>query len=157
MARGSATALAVRSVVLVKGVGASLALTFAIAIGGCSSTSLSAAELRVPVLLGPIPCIGCVAEARQPAPMPLARIMGRRRFYAFFVPGPHLGIADDSQLGISADRLLAWTPCFDDLQLSNVSAHSWQVTVPFLIYIYDVFVEADATEVLVPGASCPSP
>ena len=139
--------------------GVALALTLAAVSGGCSSTSLSAAELRVPVLLGPVPCIGCAAEVRQPAPTPLARVVGRRRFYMFFLPlpGPGLGVADDSQLGISADRLLAWTPCFDDLQLSNVSAHSWQVTVPFLVYIYDVLVEADATEVTVPGASCPSP
>ena len=139
--------------------GVALALTLAAVSGGCSSTSLSAAELRVPVLLGPVPCIGCAAEVRQPAPMPLARVVGRRRFYMFFLPlpGPGLGATDDSQLGISADRLLAWTPCLDDLRLSNVSAHSWQITVPFLVYVYDVFVEADATEVLVPGASCPSP
>jgi hypothetical protein len=129
------------------------------ALGGCSSTSISAAEVRVPVLFGPVPCIGCTAEVRLPAPMPLAHIVGRRRFYAFFVPlaGPGLGIADDTQRGISADRLLAWTPCLDDLQLSNVRAHSWQVTVPFLVYIYDVLVDADATEVLVPKASCASP
>jgi len=139
--------------------GLALALAAASTFGGCSSTSLSAAEVRVPVLLGPVPCIGCAAGARLPAPMPLAHVVGRRRSYAFFLPlpGRGLGIADDAQLGISADRLLAWTPCLDDLQLSKVSAHSWQVTVPFLVYVSDVFVEADATEVLVPGASCPSP
>jgi hypothetical protein len=137
--------------------GAALALAAALTFAGCSSTSLSAAEVRVPVLLGPVPCIGCVAEARQSAPMPLARVAGRRRFYAFFLPVLPFGFADDNQLGISADRLLGWTPCLDDLQLSNVSAHSWQVTVPFLAYVYDVFVAADATEVIVPGASCPLP
>jgi hypothetical protein len=133
-----------------------LAVAFSVGFAGCSSTSLSAAEVRVPVLLGPVPCIGCAAEARLPAPMPPARVVGRRRFYAFFVPltGPGLGIADDTQRGISADRLLGWTACLHDLQLSSLSAHSWQVTVPFLVYVYDVFVEADATEVLVPGASC---
>ena len=137
--------------------GVTLVLGIAGALVGCSSTSLSAAELRVPVLLGPVPCIGCSAGVRQPAPMPLTRVVGRRRSYAFFLPlpGSGLGIADDTQRGISADRLLAWTPCLDDLQLSNVNAHSWQVTVPFLVYVYDVLVEADATEVIVPGAACP--
>jgi hypothetical protein len=73
--------------------------------------------------------------------------------YAFFLgDGP-----DDSQPGISADRLLYWTPCHDDLQLSNLRAHSWQLTVPLLVYIYDVSVAADVTEVVVPGAACPSP
>jgi hypothetical protein len=139
----------------------SKALTIAVAFSlcGCASTSMSAAEVRVPVLLGPVPCIGCGPVARLPAPAPLAHIAGRRLIYDFFIPLPPRGIeiADDSQLGISADRLLAWTPCLDDLQLSNVSAHSWQVTVPFLVYIHDVLVEADATEVIVAGASCPSP
>ena len=53
-------------------------------LAGCSSTSLSAAEVRVPVLLGPVPCIGCGAEARLPAPMPVAHVAGRDAFYAFF-------------------------------------------------------------------------
>jgi hypothetical protein len=154
MPRRSATAVAASFLVG----GITLALGFALAIAGCSSTSLSAAEVRVPVLLGPVPCIGCASGARLPAPMPPARVAARRRFYEFFVPLPPsgFGIADDTQRGISADRLLGWTSCLHDLQLSNVGAHSWLLTVPFLVYIYDVFVEADATEVLVPGASCPS-
>jgi hypothetical protein len=138
---------------------AAAGVALAFASGGCASTSMSAAELRVPVLLGPVPCIGCTAGARLAAPAPLARIAGRRRVYAFFLPVPPGGvqIADDSQLGISADRLLYWTPCHDDLQLSNLRAHAWQITVPFLVYVYDVSVAADATEVVVPGAACPSP
>ena len=129
-------------------------VALALAFGGCVSTSMSAAELRVPVLLGPVPCIGCATGARLTAPAPLARIAGRRRVYAFFLG--EFGIADDSQPGISADRLLYWTPCHDDLQLSNLRAHSWQITVPLLVYFYDVTVAADATEVVVPGAACPS-
>jgi len=116
--------------------------------------SLSAAELRVPVLLGPVPCIGCAAETRLPAPPPAVRIEGRRRVYAFFLVD---GITDDSQPGISADRLLYWTPCRDDLQLSNLRAHAWQITVPLLVYIYDLSITADAAEVVVPSATCPSP
>jgi hypothetical protein len=126
-------------------------VALALAFGGCASTSMSAAELRVPVLLGPVPCIGCTAGARLSAPTPLAHIAGRRRVYAFL-----LRIEDDRQLGISADRLLYWTPCHDDLQLSNLRAHAWQILVPLFVYIYDVSVAADATEVVVPGAACPS-
>jgi len=154
--RRRATAAAANFVVGGLTLALGVALAVAVGLAGCSSTSLSATEVRVPVLLGPVPCIGCATGARLPAPMPLAHVVGRRRFYAFFIPlpGPGLGIADDTQRGISADRLLGWTPCLHDLQLSKVSAHSWQVTVPFLVYVYDVFVEADATEVIVPGASC---
>ncbi|HEX3905787.1 MAG TPA: hypothetical protein VH853_23375 [Polyangia bacterium] len=133
------------------------ALALAVVFGGCLSTSMSAAELRVPVLLGPVPCIGCGPAARLPAPVPSARIAGRRRFYDFLFPSYLWGLADDSQLGISADRLLYWTPCGDDLQLSNLRAHAWQLTVPFLIYVADASVEGDAQEMTVPGASCGSP
>ena len=147
----SATARVVRGISLAFG----LALAFPVGFSGCSSTSLSAAEVRVPVLLGPVPCIGCATGTRSPAPMPLAHVVGRRRFYSFWIPPYPWGIADDTQRGISADRLLGWTPCLHDLQLSKLSAHSWQLTVPFIVYIYDVLVEADATEVIVPGASCP--
>jgi hypothetical protein len=113
---------------------------------------MSAAELRVPVLLGPVPCIGCTAGARLPTPAPLARIAGHERVYAFFLG---VGIVEDRQPGIPAD-LLYWTPCHDDLQLSNLRAHSWQITVPLFVYIDDASVTADATEVVVPGAACPS-
>jgi hypothetical protein len=130
-------------------------VALALAVGGCASASMSAAELRVPVLLGPVPCIGCTAGARLPTPAPLARIAGHERVYAFFLG---VGIVDDRQPGIPAD-LLYWTPCHDDLQLSNLRAHSWQIMVPLLVYIYDASVTADATEVAVPvpGSACSSP
>ena len=152
MPRRSASAVVVRGAVPAL----ALAVVVALALGSCSSTSLSTAELRVPVLLGPVPCIGCGPTARLPAPAPLASIAGRRRSYDFFFPSYLWGLADDSQHGVSADRLLYWTPCQHDLQLSKLGAHAWQVSVPFLFYVYDVLVEAEATEVIVPGGSCPS-
>ncbi len=128
-------------------------------LGGCVSTSMSAAEVRVPVLLGPVPCIGCAAEKRQPAAMPVAHLGGLENAYMVFLPVPPNGllIHDDSQLGVSADRLLFWAPCRTDVQLSNLRAQAWMLTLPFLFYQVQTSVEAEATQVVVPGASCAVP
>ncbi|HVV52610.1 MAG TPA: hypothetical protein VHO06_23290 [Polyangia bacterium] len=142
--------------------GASLlrALLLAVALSlGCISTSMTAGEVRVPVLLGPVPCIGCRAERRRPAAMPVAEVGGRERAYMLFLPLPPsgLGVADDRQLGISADRLLFGTSCRADLQLSNVRAEAWMLSLPIFYYDLNASVTAEATQVVVPGASCGPP
>jgi hypothetical protein len=134
-----------------------LALTSAVTLGGCVSTSMSAAEVRVPVLLGPVPCIGCAADTRVHAALPVTEVAGEARAFGVFLPiGSGVGWGEANDLGISADRLLFWTPCQDDIRLSKLRAHAWQLTVPIFSYFYDVSVKADAATVLVPGASCPS-
>ena len=116
---------------------------------------MSAAEVRVPVLLGPVPCIGCAADTRVRAELPVTEIAGEARAFGVFIPFGHgVGWGEANESGISADRLLFWTPCLDDLQLSNLRAHAWQLTVPLFAYFYDVSIKADAATVLVPGASC---
>ena len=136
---------------------AALALTSTVTFGGCVSTSMSAAEVRVPVLLGPVPCIGCTADTRTRAALPVTEVAGEARAFGVFLPiGSGLGWGEANDLGISADRLLFWTPCQDDIRLSNLRAHAWQLTVPLFAYFYDVSVKADAATVPVPGAACPT-
>jgi hypothetical protein len=76
-----------------------------------------------------------------------------------FLPVPPNGLLlhDDSQMGVSADRLLFWSPCQADLQLSNLRAQAWMLSLPLLFYKVSASVEAEATQVVVPGASCASP
>jgi len=142
---------------------AALAFTSSVILGGCVSTSMSAAEVRVPVLLGPVPCIGCAAEARLPAAAPVSHVAnGEAALGVFLFIITPLAIVPVSagaseSLAIPPDRLLYWTGCHDDIHLNNLRARAWQATVPVFYFQYEVVVEADATEVLVPGASCPSP
>ncbi len=141
-------------------VAAGLALTLLLGdlAGGCVSTSMSAAEVRVPVLLGPVPCIGCAADPRARSELPVTVIGGEARAFGVFIPvGRGVGWGEANDLGISADRLLFWTPCRDDVRLSNLRAHAWQMTVPILFFSYDVSIEAEAATVAIPGTSCPSP
>jgi hypothetical protein len=139
--------------------GSSIVAIMVLVVGGCTSTSITAAEVRVPVLLGPVPCIGCAAERRQPAAMPAAHLEGRESTFLFFVPLPPRGwaSASDDQAGISPDRLLFGTSCLVDIQLSNVRARAWMFSLPIFFYEVDTSVQADATQVVVPGASCASP
>ena len=118
---------------------------------------MCAAEVRVPVLLGPVPCLGCAADTRLRAALPVTGVAGEARAFGVFIPlGDGVGWGEANDVGISADRLLFWTPCQADIQLSNLRAHAWQLTVPLFSYFYDVSVKADAATELVPGASCPS-
>jgi hypothetical protein len=137
---------------------ATLVAVSTVVFGGCVSTSMSAAEVRVPVLLGPVPCIGGAADTRMHVELPVSQVAGEARAFGVFIPFGHgVGWGEANDVGISADRLLFGTPCLDDIRVSNLRAHSWQLTVPILFYFYDVSVNADAATVLVPGASCPSP
>lgn len=69
-------------------VAAGLALTLLLGdlAGGCVSTSMSAAEVRVPVLLGPVPCIGCAADPRARSELPVTVIGGEARAFGVFIP-----------------------------------------------------------------------
>jgi len=137
---------------------AALAVAAVVVQGGCVSTSMSAAAVRVPVLLGPVPCIGCAADVHLPPVLPASHIAGEARAFGVFLPIGHgVGWGEANDLGISADRLLFWTPCLDDIRLSDLRAHAWQLTVPLFSYFYDVSVEAEAATVAVAGASCPLP
>jgi hypothetical protein len=137
-------------------VGAGVAL--AALLGGCDWTAMSASELRQPVLFGPVPCIGCAPLAPESTAAPASRISARRHtevlveYFSFVGP---LGVAPESHpIGVSLDRVMYWTPCNDDVRLSNVRARAWQMTVPLLFFQSDVSVAADATPVPVPGARC---
>ncbi len=121
---------------------------------------MSAAEVRVPVLFGPVPCIGCTAASRAPAAAPISHVANGEAAVGIllFIITP-LGIVPASageteSRAISPDRLLYWTPCHDDIQLNNLRARAWGATVPIFYFQYEILVEADATAVVVPGASC---
>jgi hypothetical protein len=143
--------------------GAALALAAALASAGCVSTSMSAAELRVPVLFGPVPCIGCTAGARPASAAPVSHVangdaaLGLLMFIITPVGIVSATAGESESRAISPDRLLYWTACRNDLQLNNLRARAWQATVPIFYFQYEVAVEADATEAVVPGASCFSP
>jgi hypothetical protein len=146
MLRRSATAAA----------GVALALGFA----DCVSTSMSAAEVRVPVLFGAVPCIGCTAASQAPSAAPVSHVASGDavRGILLFLITP-VGIVPTSageseSLGISLDRLLYWARCGNDIRLSNLRVRAWQATVPIFYFQYEVAIEAEAAEMTVTRQPC---
>ena len=131
---------------------------------GCASTSISAAEVRAPVLWGPVPCIGCgpqpVLAPSSPSP-PLRVTMGNGRIgvaliWIFPVP-VMVGAGELRSLDMSLDRLFAWQPCASDVRLTDLRARAWFAVVPIFYYQYEVALSATARVLDVEGGSCPGP
>ena len=130
----------------------------AVVLGGCDWTSMTASDMREPVLLGPVACIGCAAKPPDRTGAPASHIGAHRhtevRVEYFWVYAS--GVAAESHpIGVDLDRVMYWTPCTDDVHLSKVRARAWQTTIPLFYFRSDVSVEADATPIPVPGGKCP--
>jgi hypothetical protein len=120
------------------------------------TAALDARALRVPLLFGPVPCIGCGGASRAPTGAPVAHIEARPSGGAQ-PPGGGITIGS-TRPETDANRVLASTPCHDDLQLASVRARALGLSVPFLNFGgMERTLEGDATPVSVPGASCPAP
>jgi hypothetical protein len=91
--------------------------------------------------------------------MPVAHVGGRERGRLFFLPLPPKGwgFGDDSQLGISADRLLYGTSCLADVQLVNLRADASMFSLPIFFYYIDTSISAEAIQVIPPRAACGVP
>jgi hypothetical protein len=128
----------------------------AVVLAGCDWTSMTASDMREPVLLGPVACIGCAAKPTEPTTALPSHVGAHRRSFLlvdyFSLRGDLM--AESHPIGVSLDRVLYWTPCRDDVHLSNVRARAWQLSVPLLYFQSDVSIEADATPVPVAGATC---
>ena len=127
-----------------------LLLGLAQASAGCASTSLSAPEARLPVLLGPVACIECVAHQPEGDLAPRPRFGTNRRTVG-------VGLSQDSRENATPLRecgaALGGGPCHGDLRLVTVSAHAWALVVPLLFYLADLTIEGDAVRVAVDPAT----
>ena len=119
---------------------------------GCDWTSMTASEMRVPVLLGPVACMGCAAKPPEQTTALASHVGAHRRSFLLFA---YFVTEESHPIGVSIDRVLYWTPCADDVHLSNVRARAWQLSAPPFYIQSDVSIEADATPTPVAGATCP--
>jgi hypothetical protein len=135
-----------------------VAVALAVGAAGCITASLDATALRVPLLFGPVPCIGCGGASRAPTGAPVAHIEGRPNGYKIGAPAPGGGTAIVGSIRpeTDANRVLSSTPCHDDLQLADVRVRAFAGFTP-IGAAAERTVEGDATQVSVPGASCPAP
>jgi hypothetical protein len=136
-----------------------IAVALAVGTAGCLAAGLGAPALRVPLLFGPVPCIGCGGASRTPTGAPVAHLEGRPSPSRIWKPDSGGGVTIGStRPGTDANRVLSSTPCHDDLQLANVRVHAFGLAVLFLnVGGFERTVEGDATQVSVPRAWCPAP
>jgi hypothetical protein len=128
----------------------------ALVLGGCDWTSMTASDMREPVLLGPVACIGCAAKPPEQTTALPSHVGAHRRSFLLVYYFPLGGVDVGSHpIGVSIDRVLYWTPCADDVHLSNVRARAWQLSAPPFYFQSDVSLEANATPIPVAGAKCP--
>src|SRR5262245_38718230 len=122
-------------------------LLVAVSSSGCLTAALTAPRARVPILIGPVACIGC-APAPAPAQEVLSETAHRWSLLGFGGSGS-AGGARASQLDGHAE---AWVPdpCHGQVRLSRVTASSVGS-----ISHFSVSVHVEGGPELVPAGSCP--
>jgi hypothetical protein len=125
---------------------------------GCTSISLRASEARMPVLLGPVACIGCDPVAGQGAAPPTVRGGVRERSVGIPAPLPLGSLTyDRASLDLAVAKAVA-DPCREDLHVSAIEAGTWIFHVPILLVAVDTWVDVQASGAAVPSGTCgPAP
>ncbi len=125
--------------------------------GGCEGTMMSAGTTRVPLLVGPVACIGCA-----PAPVPAWKgppLAEEVYFRGMFAAGGRSAMwsKDWKQptLERNADRVVR-NPCLAELHVSKIAASSFGVGA-LIFWMHSVAIEVEATPARVPNGSCGQP
>lgn len=121
---------------------------------GCVSTGMTAPDARVPILLGPVGCIGCVA--RPPDHTAARWRQANANVHSLWVPIPNLGGYSRAKV-VPFDELLAAHSCTEDFPVSALRASSWALHVPLIVYVSDLSIDAEVTRTTVPGGTCLPP
>ena len=133
------------------------ALTVALSASvGCEATTMSAQGAPVPVLVGPVACIGCAPSASEP--MPNGIRIEDRSMARYMAGGGSTVTASVWQKGVSTlghkVAAVVRDPCRIDIRVSKLTASGLGVfAVAFAMATVDV--QVDATTAVVANGSCP--
>jgi hypothetical protein len=124
---------------------------------GCIMTTMTATSARVPVLLGPVRCIDCLAAPtpKVPAIASVTDAADHRSGYAWvpFLNGDVGFSADDPPVvGLKVDTL-ASDVCKVDLRISRVNVRSTGLTA-LIVARVEQSVELEGDLLLVPDGAC---
>jgi hypothetical protein len=126
---------------------------------GCASTSLGGSESRVPVLLGPVPCIGCApgSAARVTSATMPAEALRKDLVCPFCVPVPAPGYVGNWEHGTAFKRhadYLGAPACGGALQLTGLHLRAWTFAVPPFFWYADNQVAGEVTAVRAGQGRC---
>jgi hypothetical protein len=139
------------------GIGGAFLLLVCLSSTGCIMTTMTATSARVPVLLGPVPCIACLAAPtpKVPAIASVTDTADHRSGYAWvpFLNGDVGFSADDAPVvGLKVDTLTS-DVCNADLRISRVNVRSNGLTA-LIVARVEQSVELDGDLLLVPDGAC---
>ena len=142
-----------------------VAVAAACAALGCASATLGGSESRIPVLLGPVPCIGCApgtAVRVTPATMPAQAL--RNELVCLFCVAPAPigggGYVGKWEHGTAFKRhadYLGAPACGGALQLTSLRARVWTFAIPPFFWFTNSEVDADVTAVRAGEGRCAQP
>lgn len=118
---------------------------------------MSAGRTRVPLLVGPVACIGCA-----PAPAPPWNgppLTDEVYFRGMFAGGAYGSMWSkewkEPALARKADLVIK-NPCLAQMHVSKIAASSFGIGA-LLFWMHSVAIEAEATPARVPNGSCGQP
>jgi hypothetical protein len=122
---------------------------------GCTMTSLTARNARVPVIVGPVACIDCAPSPAPDGPAaPIADTVTHRNGYLALPYGEmEFGDPADRQLNIES---AAWDPCSAEIQVAKIDIRSFAVTA-FVFGEVTQSVNVTARVLPAPGGACAAP
>lgn len=121
---------------------------------GCASTTMSAADARVPVLLGPIPCIGCTAgSAETSAPASMVARSSARHYVCLLCPGS-INSLESTSFTSEADHL-GVAACGGSLALSELQVETWTLSVPPFVLAHERTIDGEVRPVRMKSPACP--
>jgi hypothetical protein len=135
---------------------ASAMLLLACAFGGCEATMMTGGHVAVPILLGPVRCIGCEASA----PPPGAASFEHTAHYQYMIGGGAYGSAWQKEktrpmLGRKAFAAVGRS-CKGELRITHLKASAFDVyALVFALYRVEIDLEAIAT--VMPREACAPP
>jgi len=126
-----------------------------VSLGACATTDMTASEAPVPVLVGPVPCIGCPPTPTPPGP----RINDATHRWGGSFVVPFFGdqeahTAKPPQIGMKAGQASPTDACRTDVRITRIAASSFGITA-FVLFSLEQRVEVDAGIVPVPNGNCP--
>jgi hypothetical protein len=136
-----------------------VAVAAACAALGCAAATLGGSESRVPVLLGPVPCVGCApgtAVRVTPATMP-AQALRNDLVCPFCYPEGYIGNWEHGTAFKRHADYLGAPACGGALQLTALRARTWTFAIPPFFWYTHGEIDADVTAVRAGEGRCAQP
>jgi hypothetical protein len=123
---------------------------------GCFSVTQTAHNARVPVMLGPVTCVGCSPRPAPPAAVGAPTVQDATSVWSYLIETLYTTTTGWGSIPSRLDLKLyeARDPCHQEVVLRDVEASSWAMNFVLFGYYAKSSVEVTGDQVRVPAGSC---